>query len=137
MKKIALFALMFAVMLLVSCKKSNSPEAVFNDYFAAMDAYLGGMEKAGSADDVVKVIDKFSTDMQAIAPRLKALGEKYPELKGMKGDKLPPELKQFEKKFEEMAPKMMGVIGKMMQYMNDPKVTEANQRLQKAMQDLQ
>ncbi len=127
----------FVVVMLTGCGKANTPQAVVGEMLDSFDSYIDNMNSASSADDVVAAMDKFAAEMKDIAPRLKALQEKYPELKsGMKGGQLPTEFKEFEGRFKEMQPKMMGLVGKMMQYMKDPKVQEAMKKFQTSMDAL-
>ncbi len=127
----------FLLVLVTGCGKSDSPKAAVGDMLDNFDTYISDMNSASSADDVVAAMDKFGAAMKDIAPRLKALQEKYPELKGgMKGGKMPAEFKEYEGRFKEMMPKMMGLAGKMMQYMKDPKVQAALQKFQQSMNAL-
>jgi len=136
MKKLLLVLVVAMLVFGISaCKGSDSPKAVLNDFLGLFDGFLTNMDKADNADKVVAAIDTFSVAMQAIAPRMKALEEKYPALKaGMKGGAMPEEFKEFEQKFKDMTPRMMGLFGKMMQYANDPKVQAAQKKFQEAMQ---
>lgn len=138
MKKLVLVLIVAMFMFgLTACKGSDSPKAVLNDFIGLFDGFLTDMDKADNADKVVAAIDTFSVAMQAIAPRMKALEKKYPELKtGMKGGTMPEEFKEFEQKFKDLAPRMMGLFGKMMQYANDPKVQAAQKKFQEAMEAL-
>jgi len=114
----------------------DDPKSVMNDMLNITDQFIAGLGKAQSADDVVSVIDNYSASMQKLAPRLKAVQEKYPELKGMKGDNLPAEFKEFEQRIKDLSPKMMGVMGKIMQYASDPKVQAAQKKMLEAMKEL-
>ncbi len=120
-------------LILSACGGGDTPKSVMNDYFNVMEGYLNGMEKADSADDIVGVIETFSNKMKTLAPRMKSMMEKHPELKGMKGGKLPEEYKELNDRMQKIMPRMMGVFGKMMKYGNDPKVKEAQKNLQEAM----
>ena len=70
-------------LILSACGGGDTPESVMNDYFDLMDNYLDGIEKADSADDIVDVLEAFSKKMERLAPRMKAIMVKHPELKGM------------------------------------------------------
>jgi len=122
---------------LSACGGGDTPKSVMNDYFDLMDNYLNGMEKADSADDIVDVLETFSKKMETLAPRMKAIMEKYPELKGMKGGKLPEEYKDLNDRMQKMMPRMVGIFGKMMKYGNDPKVKEAQKKFQEAKSSLE
>ncbi len=120
-------------LILSACGGGDTPESVMNGYFNILEDYLNDMEKADSADDIVGAIETFSDKMKALAPRMKAIMEKHPELKGMKGGKLPEEYKELNDRMQKLMPRMIGVFGKMMKYGNDPKVKEAQGKLQEAM----
>jgi hypothetical protein len=111
----------------------DDPKSVMNDYFDAMDEFLSDMEKAASADEVVAALNKVGDTMKKLKPRMMALEEKYPELKKMKEGQMPEEFKEFQERLQGMMPKMMGLIGKLGQYANDPKVIEAQKKWEEAM----
>jgi hypothetical protein len=116
----------------------DDPKSVMTDFFNVMDGFFADVEKAENADAIVAAIDKFSKGMKDVAPRMKKMHEKYPELKNMKDpSKLPPELKEFEGKIKEMEPKFVGVMGKFMKYATDPKVQAAQQKMMEAMKALE
>jgi hypothetical protein len=126
MKRILSVLAIVGLAILYACGGGgDDPKAVLGEFLDAMDGYMDGMAKAESADDVVKAIEKSIGKMKALAPKMKALAEKYPELKMKPGNKLPPEFKEFEERMTEMGTKMMGAMGKAMKYMKDPKVVEA------------
>ena len=62
---------------------------------------------------------------------MKALSEKYPELKG--GKDLPKELEAAQKESEAVGKKMAGTFMKIMPHMTDPDVRKAQERLGKIM----
>jgi len=133
MKKITMILVGTCLLLgLVACG-GDTPKVVMNDMVSLLDTYVTSMDKAENADDIVRIINDFSEGMQELAPRMKAIQEKYPELKdGVKGQ-LPEEFKEFEVKMKELGPRIMGTLSKMMQYANDPKVQEATKKFQEAM----
>ena len=137
MKKLILLTVVGMLFFVYACGGGgDDPKSVMKDYFAVMEDFVGAAEKAGNADDVVAAINKFSDSMKQVIPRLKALGEKYPELKNMGQGNLPPEFKEFETKLQELMPRFMGAFGKLAQYASDPKVMEAQKKMQEAMQAL-
>jgi len=134
MKKLIMVALIMSVLFVLSCKKADSLEGVMDDFMSVMNNYITNMEKANSADDVVRAIEKYTAEMKLIAPRLKKISEKYSQLNSPNPQNLPPELQKYQKKIEELASKMFAVMGKMMQYGNDPKVQEASKKMNEAME---
>jgi hypothetical protein len=109
----------------------SDPKSVMKDMLSIMDDFFVDMDKADNADHIVAAIDKYSSRMKELIPRLKQLKEKYPELLNMK--EVPPEFKEFEEKFKEMQPKFMGLMGKLMKYATDPKVQAAQKKMMEAM----
>ncbi|MBN1197162.1 MAG: hypothetical protein JXA62_07125 [Candidatus Aminicenantes bacterium] len=135
MKRILIVASLFVVLLAFQAcgGKSNDPKAVMGDYLTATENYVAEMEKSESANDVVKATDNFTARVKALAPRMKALMETHPELKGMKGNELPEGFEMFKDRFESLGPRFMGIMGKLMKYGDDAAIKEAQERLQKAM----
>lgn len=111
----------------------DDPKSVISDYFDVMEGFVNGLEKADNADGVVAAIEKFAAKMKELKPRMMALEEKYPELKKMNQGQMPEEFKEFEGRFKELMPKLMGIFGKIAQYANDPKVQEAQKKLEEVM----
>ena len=73
----------------------------------------------------------FADKMEELGPKLKAMAQKYPELKDPKN--LPDELRESRKKSEDVGKRMAGSIMKMMQFMTSPEVQAAQQRMAGAM----
>jgi len=137
MKRILIVSMLFTALLAFqACGGGNDPKSVMGDYLTVTEGYITEMEKCESAQDVVKATDNFAEKMKTMAPRLKAMIEANPELKGMKANQLPEGFEQYKSRFESLGPRMMGIMGKLMQYANDPEVKAANERLQKVMMDL-
>ena len=79
-------------------------------------------------------IEAFAKAMEIIKPKMEEIEKKYPNLKGtFKGDAIPDEFKEFEGRIKEMGPKFAALMGKMMQYMGDPKFQEVQKKLQESM----
>ena len=137
MKKLFSLLVVGLFLLVYACGGGgDDPKSVMKDYFGVMEGFVSGMDKAGNANDVVAVMEKFIVKMKDLKPRMKAVEEKYPELKKMGMDgKLPEAFKEFEGRFKELMPKMMGVFAKVAQYANDPKVIEVQKKLEEIMKD--
>ena len=107
---------------------------VTNDFFNAVEA-------AEDAQAVAAAIDGYAESMKALAPKMKEMQEKYPELKDMKDEDMPAELQGVMKGLEESMKKMMSpestIAKKMMQYATDPVVQEAQKRMMEAMSAMQ
>ncbi len=136
MKKFTLIVITAMIMLVIAgCGKSNSPDAVIEDMLDAFDSYIVDMEKSEDVDSAIAAMEKFAKVMEALKPRMEEVEKKYPDLKNtFKGNEVPAEFKKFEERIKAMGPKMGTLMGKMMQYMGDPKFQEASKKFQKSMQ---
>ncbi|NLW51571.1 MAG: hypothetical protein GXY85_12140 [Candidatus Brocadiaceae bacterium] len=136
----ALAAVAVLSLTLVSCGKGadGSLRDVVEAQLKMMEEFASAMDKAQNADQVAAALEQHAKQVEKLAPRVKALAEKHPELAGMGASgQLPAELKEYEAKIEAAATKMMGAMGKMMQYGEDPKVQAAMERIEGASQKMQ
>ena len=97
------------------------------EYVSLMENYFADLDKAENASDTAKAMNKFADGMAGLWPKMQALSEKYPELKDKSNT--PEELKKTQKQVDEVSKKMTGSMMKSMQYMTDPEVRKAHQRL--------
>ncbi|MEN8152842.1 MAG: hypothetical protein ABFR75_02370 [Acidobacteriota bacterium] len=137
MKKITLILVTIMIMfVLTGCgKKADTPKAIMEESFNLFDTYIADMNKTDDVDGAIAALEKFATKMETLKPRMKALEEKYPEMKDMfKGGNVPDEFKEFEGRMKELGPKMMALGAKMMKFMQDPKFQEAYKKFNEAMQ---
>ena len=80
---------------------------------------------------VAAAFDYHTKAMTTLAPKMKEILKKYPELEDEKTH--PEELKPLLTKMDELAKRLTGLMmGKFGQYAKDPKVLEAMKRWQKA-----
>jgi hypothetical protein len=137
MKKTVLFLCIAVLALgLTACKGGGGK---YSDVIKVMDKYVASIEKfatsldgAKSADDVAAALDSLTAVTKELAPDMKALETKYPELKDQQQN--PPEaLKPIMDKVMAAGTKMMGAMSKVMQYAQDPKVMEAQKKYAEAM----
>jgi uncharacterized coiled-coil DUF342 family protein len=112
----------------------DDPKSVMNAAADAFEALVNDLDGADSADEVVTAINKFADKMKELKPKIKAMEEKYPELKNMGKGEMPEEYKDIENRMKELMPKLIGLFGKLQKYAADPKVIEAQKKLQEAMQ---
>lgn len=121
------------VFALVSCGggKYDDWVEVNIDLIDAMEEYAVGLEKASSAKAVAAATNRYADKIKALAPKMKELRNKYPEIKDP--EKLPAKMKDLEKKAENLQQKLSAGFMNMMKYMMDPDVQEAQERLQAAM----
>ncbi len=131
MKRIALFLCIAVLALgLTACKgggKYGDITDVMTKYMGAMEKFAAAMDGAKDADGVVKAINGLTEVTKALAPKLKSFETKYPELKNQENP--PAELKPLMDKMMAVSGKMLGAMAKIQQYIQDPKVMEANQKL--------
>lgn len=107
---------------------------VLEEMAKAFEQFVTGLEKAENADAVAVVLNAHTKATLAIAPKVKEIMKKYPELKDEKTH--PEELKPLLDKMDELAKKLMGLFGKLGQYAKDPKVQDVMTRWEKAMKSL-
>jgi uncharacterized protein YjgD (DUF1641 family) len=122
-----------AILLLISgcAGKYADAKKVNKEYMELVKGYLDDLDKTESAQDAAKAINRFADGMQDLWPKMKALTEKYPELKDR--DNIPEELKEMQAEAAEVGKKMGGSMMKLMPYMQDPEVQKAQKRLQETM----
>ncbi len=101
------------------------------EYIELMETYTEEIEKAGSAKDVAKAMNRLADGLEKNWPKMQKLAEKYPELKDKNNP--PEEMKASQERAKEVGKKMAGSFMKMMPYMNDPEVKKAQKRLSGAM----
>ena len=137
MKKIFSLLVVSLILLVYACGGGgDDPKAVMSDLLDTMEGFFEGLDKAENAEDIVAAMEKFSSNMQALVPKMKALREKF-DLTGMKDGNLPEEFKEFEERFKAIQPKFMGIMGKIVKFANDPKVQAAQQKMMEALSTIQ
>jgi len=101
--------------------KYDDVKKVNEEFATGVESFVADIEKASSGKEAAKAIDGFTDVMERLAPKMKKLEEKYPELK------------DAMKRSEEAGQKMMGAMMKLMQYASDPDVQAAQKRMEEAM----
>ena len=131
--RLMLVLLVLAVALLISgCGgKYADAKKVNKEYMEVVQRYIDDLGKAEEAKDAAKAINRFADGMEELWPKMKALSEKYPELKDRNNP--PEELKEMQAQAQEMGKKMGNSMMKVMPYMTDPEVQKAQKRLQEVM----
>lgn len=134
MKKTVLF-LCIAVLAMgvFACKGGGKYADVISateKYISGIESFAASMDGVKDADGVVKAIDGLTDVTKAIAPKFKEFETKYPELKDQAN--LPVELKPLMDRMTAVSTKMIGAMGKIQTYIQDPKVQAANQKLTEA-----
>jgi len=111
--------------------KYDDAKKVNKEYMALVQGYVDDLEKTETAQDAAKAINRFADGMEGLWPKMKALSEKYPELKDR--NNIPEELKEMQAEAAEVGKKMGNSMMKLMPYMQDPEVQKAQKRLQETM----
>ena len=121
------------LVLIAGCKgaKYDDAKKANKEYMALVQGYIDDLDKTENAQDAAKAINRFADGMQALWPKMKALAEKYPELKDP--NNIPEELKEMQTEAAEVGKKMGSSMMKLMPYMQDPEVQKAQKRLQETM----
>ncbi len=105
-----------------------------NEFIEIMDDYSKSLEKADNAKDVAAAIDKVAEKMEKLGPKMKKLREKYPDLTNEKD--LPEQLVKSQKKMEQVSGRLAASFMKLVKYVGNPDVMEAQKRLGIAMQSM-
>ncbi len=111
--------------------KYGSAKSLINKQIAVMESYADDMEKAGSAADVAKALNEYAAAQKDLIPAMKKFEEQFPEIKEQKD--FPAELKPEMDKMQQVMGRIMSASMKAAQYMSDPIVQEAQQKLNEAM----
>ena len=121
------FCFLFLSSLLSGCGGKYSDAVEANEAFIEMmEAYVESLEKADGAEDVAKAMNRYADAMEDLLPRMKHIAEKYPELNDQNNP--PEELKESQKKSEEVGRKMIITMVKAKPYLSDPEVQKALKR---------
>ena len=121
-------AILAMVALTIGCGgKYSDVKKVNGEFIGLVEDYSADLEKVGDAKSAAKAINRFADGMEELWPKMQQLHEKHPELKDTAH---PPEaLVESQKEAEEAGRRMAGSMMKLMAYMQDPEVQQAQQRL--------
>jgi hypothetical protein len=135
-KRICLSLLIGSFLVIVGCGGSKYAESIeVNEKFVQlMEEYVNALENVSSADQVATAMNTFADGMEVLGPKIKELAEKYPELRN--SENLPDALKASQKRVEEVGKKMAGAFMKIMPYMRDPAVQDAQKRVSTVMANM-
>jgi predicted small secreted protein len=135
-KTIVIACALLLVMSVAACNKGGGGKyadvkKVFGKYIDATEKFATTMEGVKSADEVVKAIEAYTLVAKELGPQIKGFEAKYPEFKNMENP--PEELKPLVDRMTAVATKMMGSMGKIAEFASDPKVQEAQTKMNEAM----
>lgn len=108
---------------------------VNDKYISVTQNYIDSLNKAETGKEIAKAMDKYADEFKKLGPKMKEINEKYPEL--MNAKDLPEKLKESQAKAKQMGMDLAASFMKIMKYLNDPQVLEAQQRMGDAMQSVQ
>ena len=107
---------------------------VMDKFIGVNEDFIAALVKAATADDVAAAMNAVTEKMAELAPKMKAIGEKFPEFKTP--DNPPAEMKPFNDRIEAMMGKMMEAMGKVAPFMQDPKVVAAQEKYSQVMGEM-
>lgn len=132
--KLILVMILTSMLSMLGCGGGNDYSdavKVNTEFIDAMEAYMKDIDEADSASAVVEAIDAYAQRIEKLAPEMKAIAAEHPEWK--ETGEVPEELKPIQEKAGKIAAQIPSTFMKTMQYMTDPQVQEAHQRLRQAM----
>lgn len=128
-----------------ACKKGGGEYAalgkyaeagpVLDSFISVNENFIAALNKAASADDVASALNACAEKMTDLAPKVKAIGEKFPEFK--EATQVPDVLKPFNDRINAIMGNMFEAMQKAAPYMSDPKVQAAQQKYQEAMASME
>ncbi|HOP28933.1 MAG TPA: hypothetical protein P5120_13990 [Spirochaetota bacterium] len=138
MKKIVSLIGIAALAFVISCGggKYGDIKGFINDVIETQEEFLGSVEKAGSADDIVNAVTVFGDRIVKLGEQSIELKKKYPD--SDKWDKEPPaELKEDFDRLNAQTDKFEKVFinDNIKKYLMDPKVQKAFMDMGKKMEN--
>ena len=127
---ILLFCVVMACSILTACgDKADYSEVieVNEQYILLLEAYVSQLDEAGDASAVADAMHELADGLEEVMPKMKELMGKYPELKN--ADQQPERVREMTKKAADVAKQFLGSMRKVMPYMQDPEVQEAQNRI--------
>lgn len=139
MKKILSIVSIATLAFLISCGgggKYSDIKGFINDVIKTQEEFLGSVEKAGSADDIVSAVNTFGDSIIKLGEQSLELKKKYPD--SDKWDKEPPaELKGEFDRLNAQTAKFEKVFlnDNIKKFLMDPKVQKAFMDMGKKMEN--
>ena len=127
---ILLFCVVMACSILTACgDKADYSEVieVNEQYILLLESYVSQLDEAGDASAVADAMHELADGLEEVMPKMKELMGKYPELKN--ADQQPERVREMTNKAADVAKQFLGSMSKVMPYMQDPEVQEAQNRI--------
>jgi hypothetical protein len=124
-------AALSAVLSLPACRHGDryaEARSLLGRYIRGLDAFSTAVENGKDSKTIVAAIDAWVESAQGLAPQIKALGKSRPELADPAS--LPVDLRNLLAALDSAHARMLGAMGKAMQYADDPAVPAARARLE-------
>lgn len=143
-----IFIIMISAAVSFSTEKMPADVKIVTDKITTITVnYYKSVGKVKSAKELAAVINKYSSEMEKLAPQIKALEAKYGNMDddsdadSDSADDMTSAMKDYETIQEEWSKQMSGAdfgdsIMKIQQYYSDPAVQKALQKLSKVMEDM-
>lgn len=107
---------------------------VQEDFIDLAADYVDEMDAADSAEKVAAAMNNYAEGMTELAPRIREINEKYPELRDP--ETVPEKLKTTTEEQKELMRDVSSSFMKAMPYMQNPEVQAAQKRIAQAMQGM-
>ncbi len=102
-------------------------KALMRDMLKVSYTFIDEMNTAQTSTEVASAIEKFALAMEKMEPRMDAMDEKYPYITDTE---FPEELAPIMEEYGEMAVALEEAMMKMFEYMEDPEVQSALEKMQ-------
>lgn len=130
--KRVLYLFVFGICLLglMNCGEGKYADAkkVTIKYLDAMESFASAVEHADNPESLVRAVDKFVGEMEALRPEMETIEKKYPELTDAATP--PAEMEDLAHRMNTVSQRLIAAQSKLMQYSSNPEVQQALQKLQ-------
>lgn len=127
---ILLFCMVMVCSILTACGGEADYSEVIEvneQYISLLESYVSQLDEAGDATAVADAMHELADGLEEVMPKMKELMGKYPELKN--ADQQPERVREMTKRAAEVAEPFLGSMSKVMPYMQDPEVQQAQARI--------
>ena len=134
-KRVVQAVLLLCLGLVIGCGGKYADVIELNNKFIKiMNNFYDSMEKVDSAESAAAALNKMADAMEKLAPKMREMQDKYPELADP--DNVPEELRELEAEAKVSGEKYAQSFMKLMPYMMDAKVQQAQMRMAQSMGDM-